>query len=152
MNSRGWRIGLGGAVIGTGALFVAAFGWTTGPARASGPVASGSGTGFASQLISIATSGTYDLNYHLKSAAGYCAEFNSPDTYESATVDLVSASNVTAIHFTTGPLVAWEVPNQSLSVTGDQEVSLAAGTWTLRISWACFNGGALASSWSYSIS
>ena len=125
--------------------------FAAGPAKASGPVASGSGKGFTSQIISIATTGNYDFNYHLKSTAGYCAEYGNGFTYESATVELVSSTNVTAMNFTTGPLVAWEVPGLSLGVTGDQEVNLAAGSWTLRISWACFNGGALASSWSYSI-
>ena len=155
MHSRAWRFGLAGAVLVTGVVITAIIESSSQPARATGPVASGSGTGFTSQIISIPSTATYDFNYHLKSAAGYCAEgpFSPPTpTYESATVDLVSSANVTAIHISTGPLVAWEVPGQSLSEIGDQEVSLAAGNWTLRISWTCFNGGALASSWSYSIS
>jgi hypothetical protein len=153
MYSRAWRIGFGAFVIAITALLVGVSGLFSGSAKASAVVASGSGTGFSSQIISVPTTGSYDFNYHLKSAAGYCAEaFNSPDVYESATVDLVSTGNATAMSFSTGPLVAWENPGQSLGVVGDQEVSLTAGTWTLRISWTCFNGGALASSWSYSIS
>ena len=154
MRSRAWRIGFGALVITTSALTLAGVsGLFSGSATASTDVASGSGVGFTSQIFAVPTTGTYDFKYQLKSAAGYCAEsFNSPDVYESATVDLVSAGNVTAMSFSTGPLVAWENPGQSLAVGGDQEVSLTAGTWTIRISWACFNGGELASMWSYSIS
>ena len=154
MRSRRIRIGLGSVgILATAVLFFTFSGFSSSPARAAATVASGSGAGFTSQTFTVATTGTYDFNFHLKSAAGFCAElFQSTLTYESATVDLVSTSNATAMSFSTGPLVAWEVPNQSLAIAGDQEVSLAAGIWTLRISWTCFNGGELASAWSYSIS
>lgn len=153
------RIGLAAAVVAM-SVVVAGTSKMLHQARAaasgSSVVASGSGAGFVSQIFTVASTGSYDFRFNVRSAAGYCAlGWNGTPgfNYESAAISITSDSNnTTAANFNVGPLVAWEAQGESLGVSGDQQVNLAAGKWTLRINWQCFNGGALASPWSYTIS
>jgi hypothetical protein len=155
MSKRLVRVGLlalllGSTIFGSNVLLNAAHASPSRPAV----VSSGSGTGFVSKIITVANSGLYDFNFSLTSHAGYCAqiELPGPTVFESATLTLASSDNVMAANFTTGPLVLWSNPTLGLTVSGDRQVNLAAGNWTLTISWQCFNAGSYGSNWSYTIS